>query len=300
MRATEDARWLSRVAVADRLIDLGVDRHDLLVLAALEVLEVVLQAGLPEHALALVVAAVSIWACLASHSLLARIMPATSGVGTKKIVGPSIFEASSLLQPAVEGQRPRRLVLADAACTRRIASACWSAERCSPYSSLTWKIWPWAASISAVRPSWISTSRAKRSSSTAIACRLFSAAWVAWRMRRPAASTAARSSAMWPPCSPQAARAGVGLAGQAAAQGAQLAVVLGLDLLGGGVERVGLLFVVAGLLPGVGGELIELRYVVLRERVHGLEIGPALGDVVGAERDRDVGSGIAERAGAGG
>jgi hypothetical protein len=41
-------------AVADRLVDLGVDRHDLLVLAALQLLEVVLQAGLAEHALALV------------------------------------------------------------------------------------------------------------------------------------------------------------------------------------------------------------------------------------------------------
>jgi hypothetical protein len=46
-----------------------------------------------------------------------------------------------------------------------------------------------------------------------------------------------------------------GLAGEAAAQGAQLGVVLGLDLQRGGRERVGLLLVVAGLLPGVGGDL---------------------------------------------
>jgi hypothetical protein len=54
---------------------------------------------------------------------------------------------------------------------------------------------------------------------------------------------------------------------------------------------VGLLLVVAGLLPGVGGDLIELRDLVGGERLHGLEVGAALGDVLGAERERDVGGG---------
>jgi hypothetical protein len=55
MSATDEARWTSRSLLRIACVDLGVDRHDLLVLAALELVERVLQARLPEHALALVV-----------------------------------------------------------------------------------------------------------------------------------------------------------------------------------------------------------------------------------------------------
>jgi hypothetical protein len=79
------------------------------------------------------------------------------------------------------------------------------------------------------------------------------------------------------------------LAGLAAAQGAQLGVVLGLDLQRGRREAVGLLLVVAGLLPGVGGDLGELPDLVGGERLHGLEVAAVVGDVLGAERERDVG-----------
>ena len=57
---------------------------------------------------------------------------------------------------------------------------------------------------------------------------------------------------------------------------------------------MGLLLVVAGLLPGVGGDLIELCDLVGGERPHGVVVGAALGDVVRAEGDRHVRGGVAE------
>ncbi len=85
-----------------------------------------------------------------------------------------------------------------------------------------------------------------------------------------------------------------GLARPAATQGAQLGVVLGLDLQCGRREGVGLLLVVAGFLPGVGGDLSELDDLVGGERLHGVEVAAVVGDVLGTERERDIGRRIAE------
>jgi hypothetical protein len=77
------------VAVADRLVDLGVDGDDLLVLDALQLLLRLGEPACPRTLVALVVrrATLSVRS-LASHSASVAIMPKRSGSRTPKIAGP--------------------------------------------------------------------------------------------------------------------------------------------------------------------------------------------------------------------
>ena len=92
---------------------------------------------------------------------------------------------------------------------------------------------------------------------------------------------------------------GRGVAGERAAQGAQLGVEVGRQLQGGRLGAVGLLLVVAHRLPGGAGKVGEDRQVVGGEGVNGVEVGTALLDVLGAEGHRDVGCRVAEGVGVG-
>ena len=60
------------------------------------------------------------------------------------------------------------------------------------------------------------------------------------------------------------------------------------------------LLVLERLLPGFRDGLLEHPDVVSRERLHSLEVGAPLLDVLGAERERDVDGGVAEGVGYGG
>jgi hypothetical protein len=145
-----------------------------------------LQARLPEHALALVVGVVSRLASLASHS--ARVADEAGDVRGRDAEdrGPEVIWAHVLaVQPVASASASARCCPDAAALGHRLGLH----EHRAALLAVLLDLEDLAVGGLDLRGEVRADGdlRPKRSSSTAIACRLFSLAWAAWRMRRPAA-----------------------------------------------------------------------------------------------------------------